>query len=580
LADILKLLQNRTNQAILCLLAAEPSYVRRTAALLGLSESEVTRRLRAMERTGLVASEWSHIGRNVKMYRPATETVHVSFAPDGVRIGLGGGREPARVVVDPHPVVVPPAGHVAGREAERAVLAEAPVAVVHGLPGIGKTALVAAHAAAQSAPVFWHAFRGVESLGWLVNRLGVFYARLGDSSVLAAAEGGLAPADQRALLLQAVVRAEALLVFDDVHSIDEPRLREWIDDAIRCEAAARIVVVGRRPWPVPPGHGRIRVLALAGLARPAIVEMLGQHGVEAGDHVLRMAEDALGGHPLALRLAVEAAQRTGRPLEAVLEGLPAEGLDAYLMEEVDAHLSPGERLCLAGASLFEAGFTMADLRAVQPKARRGDVLRLQRHGFLEPRGAAHALHEIVRTHFRARLDDSRVFHARAARHFVGLGTLEGHLAALHHHLEAGERDEAMRLLERNLDLHEFRLIDAGYARIYARLLRVLDDADLPPRLRAIIEDEKGDLCFAEGDAAGACRHYEAAYAYFEAHPEGWEDEDLAWKRAMALDALGRRGEALEVVRNALPGAPPGRARVRLEALLETLLEPRKGSPEG
>ncbi|MGQ0535159.1 MAG: hypothetical protein ACT4PT_03705, partial [Methanobacteriota archaeon] len=182
--EVLKVLANRTNQAILNLLAVEPTYPRKVGDLLSLSETEVARRLKHMESLGLVASSWQYIGKNVKLYRLVASSVSLRFTAGGLRMELSTGNAKATTeVLTPFLMSVPVPTEFVGRSRELSTLADGGrVVIVEGLPGIGKTSLVAqfAHESAKTRSVFWHSFRGVESLTWLANRCAVFLAQHGD----------------------------------------------------------------------------------------------------------------------------------------------------------------------------------------------------------------------------------------------------------------------------------------------------------------------------------------------------------------------------------------------------------------
>lgn len=146
---------------------------------------------------------------------------------------------------------------------------------VTGVPGSGKTALVAAHAAESSARVFWYrpGPRGHAELPALLFDLGEHLAR--DDPSLAAYVRGTLPALDVALAtriaLAGLARRERLLVFDDSGGIASDV------DSFLCEAVERLpslsvveigTATGDRPCvavpPLDPEEARA-YLGLAGL---------------------------------------------------------------------------------------------------------------------------------------------------------------------------------------------------------------------------------------------------------------------------------------------------------------------------
>lgn len=82
--DVVKIVSNGSNRAILAALAEAPSYARALARRVGLTEGEVQRRLRRMEIAGLVRGGWRHAGKTIKEYRLLAAGLDVRFADGAV----------------------------------------------------------------------------------------------------------------------------------------------------------------------------------------------------------------------------------------------------------------------------------------------------------------------------------------------------------------------------------------------------------------------------------------------------------------------------------------------------------------
>ncbi len=566
--DLLKALSNQTNRALLALLVAEPTYARKAATLLEISETEATRRLRLMEKLGVVESQWSHIGKNVKMYALATRAITVGIQNDGLHIALEGPRSTAPVVLETASVRVPDPGAVHGRDDVLAAIGTRPVTLLRGLPGIGKTSVAARAALDAGIPVFWYAFRGVESLDWLANRLGLFLAQHGDTRVLDAVQQDMAPAEKRERMLESVDEAEVFLAFDDVHNVEDPHVSAWLRDAAARTRTGRLLLVGREVLP-QAALAHVQEIHLDGLTDAGVAAIVAEAGEDAD--AVPVLRNRFGGHPLAIRLALEAARRTGTPLRDVADHIPADGLDAYLLAEIESRLGDGERRLLAAACVFRTDFALADLRAVSSRIHRKDLLTMRRHGLVLDRGGGRAtLHEVVRTYFYERLATKADFHRHAAKRFLDAGTVEGRLEAMHHYLAAGDQAKVLDLLENNLDLREFDFVDAGYTQLYLNMLRLLDDVEVGPK-RALIEDEKGDLLLHRGEPAAALDHYAAARKLFVQQGNTARVCDVDWKRALALGRLGKHDEAGSVCQMALEAVEDDDpTKRRLEDVLATL----------
>lgn len=577
--DVLKALANPTNQAILSLLAIEPTYPRRVSELLSLGESDVSRRLSRMEKAGLVTSGWQHQdGKNVKAYELVPEAIHVRIGPQGLSIELDTDKdEPEqRTVVDRLRMRIPEPEGFVGREEELAALSgEEPVVVVEGIAGIGKTSLLAEFAQQRQGdgdPVYYHRFRGTESLTWLAHRLGVFQARHGDRELLEAIEEGAPLTDRRELVLQALESAGQVTVFDTIERIRDEDLQDLITDAIERVREGKLVVAGRQPPRFDPTLDRVRRLRLSGLSDEDAARFFAERGVDLDEEVLATIRERLGGHPLALNLLVEATSGSDEPLDELLAGMPEREIEEYLLGEVHDHLSVPERNVLAHASIFHGPFSREDLEEIYPRNPGGALVKLRRRRLLRDDGGNYRMHSLLRSFFAERLDEPAKLHERAAEHELEKGTLESRLDAMNHLLEAGKRQRVLRLLESDLDLEEFDLIEDGYHNLYLDVLERLDPALITdPRRAALAQDELGDIRFHRGEHEQSLTHYSDAEKRFRAEGEDHRLADLAWKQALALVELDRADEARDLVARGLQEhAPDDRTRERLTRLADEL----------
>lgn len=575
---ILEALAKETNQAILSLLAIEPTYTRSISELLGYSESDVSRRLSRLEDAGLVASEWQHVdGRNVKVYRLVADEVSIRIDGEGLAIEATreGTDATERTLLDRLEVRIPEPETFVGRGDELAVLeGPAPVVLVEGIPGIGKTSLAARFALdhRDERPVFFHSFTGTESLTWLAHRVGVFQARHDDPDLLEAVEAEVPLADRRRLLLEALEDPSTITVLDETGRIRDQDLEELIADAIEHVREGKLVVTGRNLPAFDPSADHVERLRLDGLSTEDVQRLLAERSIPADEALAAEVRRRLGGHPLAINLLAEAAGDAATSLEGLLEGAPERAIEDYLLDEVHDRLTDSERRVLSYASVLHGRFTREDLAAIYPGNPEGALVRLRRRRLLEVQGDTYRVHDLLASFFQERLDDPAAIHEEAAEHALGQGTLEARLEALHHLLEAGKRARVVDLLERDLDLEEFDLVEDGYHNLYLDVLQQLDPDTIAAAGRAgLVHDEIGDVRLHRGEHEQALDHYREAAASFREAGDEQRLADLAWKRALALIELDRAGEARKRVQAGLTEhGPDERTRGRLETLADEL----------
>jgi DNA-binding response OmpR family regulator len=269
------------------------------------------------------------------------------------------------------------------------------VVFVHGIAGIGKSALVEAF--------------GIEArdFGATVLRLDCRSIEPTERGFLAALEGKtggeLTTAEVAATRLDGLGE-RVVLVLDtyELARLLDPWLRQAFVPALSDKI--RIVLSGREPpmtgWPSALG-GLFRGLPLENLHRDDAEDLLRRAGVRDGDadRIFRLAR----GHPLSLRLAASAlAERPEVSLEAVTVKAIVEGLtDLYL-----GVLDPKTRLALDAASVVRRP-TLSLLAAMLPETAPQDAFdRLRTLPFVELGDDGLVIHDTVRESIAALLRSS------------------------------------------------------------------------------------------------------------------------------------------------------------------------------
>lgn len=288
-----------------------------------------------------------------------------------------------------------------GRTEELAILLQSlgqdgpRVVYVHGIGGIGKSSLLeafAARARAWGAVVVRLDCRAIEP-----TERGFLHA-LGMATGVDVASAEHAAARLGALGDNVVLALDTYEVF----RLLDTWLRQVFLPALGDNV--RAILCGREPpvsaWPAAPGwQGLFRSIRLDPLDQREAAELLLRNGVRAEDtaRINRFAR----GHPLALKLAAEAAteqvalQREEAPIQGVLEELTA----IYLADVRDALT----REALDAASVVRRT-THSLLRAMLPHAVPQDCYeRLRALPFVEASGDGLTLHDAVQPAIAATL---------------------------------------------------------------------------------------------------------------------------------------------------------------------------------
>ncbi|MDR7276537.1 helix-turn-helix domain-containing protein [Catenuloplanes atrovinosus] len=306
-----------------------------------------------------------------------------------------------------------------GREAELAVLgdrvtteAPASVTVLHGPPGVGKTAL-----AIRAAELHRHRFPG-GALHVDLRGTAPEPAAPGDVQAVLFRALGVPPrriaadADERAGQLRALLgRRRCLLVLDD--AAGEAQVRELLP------GAGSVLITSRRPL---GGLAAVRRCAVTPLPLADAVALLRTAGAEPGTEEELVAVARLCGHlPLALRLAANrlAGGGTGRLIAELadadrrLTALSTEdtGVEAAFAVSYERLGGPARTLFRRLAWVPTEPFGAADLAGYDPLTAEDLLEELLDSGLLQPEGAdRYRMHELIRLYAAGRLRAEEPWH--------------------------------------------------------------------------------------------------------------------------------------------------------------------------
>jgi len=445
-------------------------------AALGISRAHVALELKRLKAAGKVEERMAHVAtartrRKVYGLTPAgqeiarrmreyahTRTVTL-VAPEGTREATGeevlevlrrnGMREFVGIqrilaggVVDLRPKEAPKAeappgrvffGRPAERERLRAWLADdpRPVAVIVGVAGIGKSALLAKALEGERRPALLRRLYSHDDAHGVLSSFADFLARQGRRRLKAVlARPAYDPVEAAAVLREDL--AGCVVALDDFHAC--PPAEGLVSSLLEKPLPFKLLVSTRvQPAFCERGvlqEDSILLVPLSGLDDDASRALLahGRPGLPPDD-VARVL-GVTRGHPLALELFAASGLDAGALeterfiLETVLEGLDD------VSEEVLKTFAVLRRPAKSPEAL---GATVAQLR------------RLLKRAVLQHRDEGYLLHDLVREFYLARIQegDRRRAHARAAAYWEERGDA---LEAAYHRIEAHDYEAGASLL--------------------------------------------------------------------------------------------------------------------------------------
>ncbi len=537
---ILKALANPANLEILMLLSLRPSYTREIARLLGRDETDVSRRLKTLERLGLVRGVWRRVEeRNIRVYELTFSRIKIEPSSGGIILEKTGGGGEERIIVEADPVVVrgiPVPRVFVGRGVEVETLRSLDyrICMVWGIGGIGKTSLVAT-ALSPYTNVFWHDFSEIDTLDYLLWRLAFYLASLGEKGMLDALKMAAPIPGIINVALGLLSKTGSIIVLDNYHKVEQGAIGELVRTYMASSTDGyKLIIISRtRPRGIPLHEEGVCEIPLRGLDKSEVEELVEKIRGEPPDRgYLERLYNSTGGHPLLLILAIR------RGLDKALD---------YLWSDVLSSLSEGELRVLSDLAVFDEPL---DLETISQVLGLRDPLpvvsKLCNKGFIERSMGMYRVHDSIRslipTPAKARL------YLRAARILEERGWRE-RIKAMKYYLKAGRPEEAARIVARRLKVDDYNVWP--HARSYLEVLRELHsslrDSSLLPYVlidRARFEYRLG------GDTTYSLALVEDAIRLAE---DLGDTEALAIglvEQAFLLDDAGRTMDALNAIERA------------------------------
>lgn len=435
--------------------------------------------------------------------------------------------------------------HLFGREAELRALdawfaGDSQVLLVTGLPGIGKSALVAGWIQSRrpETPVYAFELGRSTTPAALLADLGAFLAALGKPGLAA----HLAQGDPlnlglvRRLLERDLAKLPFLAVFDNADRLGKGPGRPVYDllRELLPRVPVRLILAGRKP---PPGMDvlrdsvlRVETLRVPGLDVAASMALLRSRGLATSPDLTREIVRTTRGHPLLLHLALSGG--TGR----------ATAVRRYLEEEVWDTLTAEQRATLETASVLRkpvAGRVLAsaaggDHRILDSLTERNLLERTVAGGYL--------VHDLVRTFLADRTGPRRTrsLHERVASSLLESTEPKDRWEGVFHLLAAGKTEAVASYL----DSDGAPLLDSVAAEEIASVVRSLPEGAADPASSCIFSEILGDSFRIRGHVGPALQQYRHARAQAEARGRDARIPRLLRKIANLERCRNRYPEAL------------------------------------
>jgi tetratricopeptide (TPR) repeat protein len=422
----------------------------------------------------------------------------------------------------PEPERPPRLSDFVGREAEIESFAERlaaqHLAVITGMPGVGKTALATALAGRLVHPdkLFWHTFHEDEGIDVIIWKLAGFLAHNQQDELWRMLErarqtGGQPPPPAVLLdyLIQLLRGRHYLLCLDDFHFVADDPLLDQLIERLRAELGdgGTALLITSRQMPI---FAQEEALALEGMSAEDTNLLLHTRGLELAPELATELHAYTGGNAQVLTLAIDRLLRAQSPAALIAQLSEVENIERFLIAEVDADLSEEERAVMgAVAALLGYPGTRAALEAISDRGGLRPTLRGLCDRYLltvterEDR-REYGQHAIVRAFYYDTLSRSErlALHQRAGEYY---DAAEPHpLKAARHFERAGDYPRAARLATGDL----WSIVNRGQARALHELLALFQAQQLDA-------DTWIGVCLARGEVGALLGAREQAQASYQ-----------------------------------------------------------------
>ena len=437
------------------------------------------------------------------------------------------------VPAPPEPERPPDTASFVGRAAELAyyqtMLAQAHVAVIVGMVGMGKDALAAklAQQAAEPGRLFWHTFHPDESIQAIIWKMAGFLAWHGEDGLWQMLQrtqiGGGKPPPPEILFdyLYQLIRGQGyVLVFDDFEHVDEDPLVGQLAERLRQEVRAgefRLILTSQR---LPDFVQTVQVQPLGGMTAGDTQSLLAARDVHLTAEQATALHARTEGNAELLALAAQALKRAGQPERLIERLAESADIERFLLKEVDEGLSEEDRTVIEGVSVLlghpgtrRAIETTLDARNLRRQLRflADRFLLAARETEAEVEYNAHA---IVQAFYYEALSrrQRQEMHRRAGEYYEAEEP-DALRAALHYE-RAESPEQAARLATADIWL----TVNRGQSLGLLRLLERFRAGQLPAQLWARVQTARGELLVIVGDGPAAQSCFQAALAALEGVP--------------------------------------------------------------
>ncbi len=461
LGPLMRALSSEVNLQILSVLRSGSFHPRELARILQKDESDVSRRLKNLERLGLVEGKWVRVeGRNIRVYSLKAEEIRIDFRPGELRVEIGDKayyKFPIRWETRPEVDLF------VGRRKEIETLKNSKgVIVVYGIAGMGKTTLVA-----NAFPeAYWYSMTGMEDFDYLAWQLGLFLNSLEWPDLIDyLRSGGKEEGEVLKLILEGLNVTKGTVAIDDLHRCGDEKVFRMLSYLVPRLRHGRIILTTR----VKPNLGMegVTYLRLKGLEPREAYQLVQLKGKKISPEDFAGIYELTLGHPFAINLLLESPNVWDKGGDNFFD---------FLFNEIYQKLNEDERMMLSILAIFDESLEYKALKSLYEKKNAFSVLyALLRRGLVERRGEEYSIHELLRGFVRDVANvDEKAYYGAHSDYLARKMSPPDFLRAMKYAIASGDSERVRELVA--LRIRRMGQVVADFPKAYLRILSPLPDA--------------------------------------------------------------------------------------------------------